>query len=316
MTAPRSALPSVHRVALIAKPVAAVRAPLRRAFALLARAGAEIRLDAEAAQLLGRRGGLSREDAVRGADLVVCLGGDGTLLSAVRAIAGAPIPVLGVNAGSLGFLTETRREELPAMLRAALAGRLRAQPRLLLEVTVRRGRRALATYRCLNDLVITKGALARIITLAATVDGEPLTTYRADGLIIATPTGSTAYNLAVGGPLVDPASESLLIAPIAPHALSHRPLVLPASAILRILLLRAPGGLAHAPRGAGRGGKHDTVYLTADGQAGRPLLPGDSVEIRRASGALLLLTPPRRTWVRLLREKLHWGEPPAIRQAR
>lgn len=306
MSTPGPATPPIRRVALIAKPVAAVRAPLRRAFALLTRAGVEIRCDAEAAGLLGRRGGLTREAAVRGAGLVVCLGGDGTLLSAVRALGGAPVPVLGVNAGSLGFLTETRREELPAMLRSALAGRLRAQPRLLLEVTVRRGRRLLATYRCLNDLVITKGALARIITLDAKVDGEPLTTYRTDGLIIATPTGSTAYNLAVGGPLVDPASESLLIAPIAPHALSHRPLVLPASAILRIILARAPA----------RTGRHDTVYLTADGQAGQPLLSGDSVEIRRAPGALLLLTPPRRTWVRLLREKLRWGEPPAIRAPR
>jgi NAD+ kinase len=289
-----------QRVALFAKPAPASKAPLKRALAVLRRAGAVVTLDRESAALLGRRNGRSRRDAARGAELVICLGGDGTLISAARALAGAPTPLLGINVGNLGFLTETRVAEMAPAISAALAGKLPGERRLLLQVKIERRGKITGRYLCLNDLVITKGALSRIIGLKVSVNGEPLTDYRGDGLIISTPTGSTAYNLAVGGPILHPATESVVLAPIAPHSLAHRPLVLPASAVLRIALEKATA---------------EPVTLTADGQSGQPLSDGDTVTVSRQPGGLTLLKSPRRTYFRLLREKLKWGQPPEFRRA-
>lgn len=287
------------RVALFAKPAPASTAPLKRALAVLRSAGAIVTLDRESAALLKRSGGRARRDAARGADLVICLGGDGTLISAARALAGAPTPLLGINVGSLGFLTETRLVEMAPAIKAALAGKLPGENRLLLQVKIERRGKITGRYLCLNDLVITKGALSRIIGLKVSVDAEPLTEYRGDGLIVSTPTGSTAYNLAVGGPILHPSSDCVVLAPIAPHSLAHRPLVLPAAALVRIELEPCS----------------EPVVLTADGQSGRSLAVGDIVTIGRQPGGLTLLKSPRRTYFRLLREKLKWGQPPELRRA-
>ena len=180
-----------------------------------------------------------------------------------------------------------------------LAGKLPGENRLLLQVKIERRGKIIGRYLCLNDLVITKGAFSRIIGLKVSVDAEPLTDYRGDGLIVATPTGSTAYNLAAGGPILHPASDCVVLAPIAPHSLAHRPLVLPAAAIIRIELEQCA----------------EPVVLTADGQSGRPLAVGDLVTVSRQPGGLTLLKSPRRTYFRLLREKLKWGQPPELRRA-
>jgi NAD+ kinase len=225
-------------------------------------------------------------------DLFIVLGGDGTLLSVSRLIEARRTPILGINLGSLGFLTEVTRAETIPVLEQLLAGNLEVSERLRLDVTIRRGGMEVARYRVLNDLVINKGALARIIDMEAWVDDAYLTTFKADGLIVATPTGSTAYNLAAGGPIISPALHCLVISPICPHMLTNRPIIVSDEALIRIEVKF----------------QNEEVALTADGQIGMPLLGGDVVEIRRSAHPALLVLSPTKDYFQILRTKLKWGE--------
>jgi NAD+ kinase len=226
------------------------------------------------------------------ADLLIVLGGDGTLLSVARLVGDRRTPILGINLGSLGFLTEITRDEIVPVLTKLVAGELTVSERLRLEVVIRREGTEVARYRVLNDLVINKGALARIIDMEAWIDDAYLTTFKADGLIIATPTGSTAYNLAAGGPIISPALNSLVISPICPHMLTNRPIIVSGESVIRIEVKF----------------QDEDVVLTADGQIGMPLHGGDVVEIRRSAHPTLLVLSPTKDYFQILRTKLKWGE--------
>jgi NAD+ kinase len=224
-------------------------------------------------------------------DLVVVLGGDGTLLYAARTFGRQGIPLLGVNLGGLGFLTETSLENLYPMLEKVLAGDFVTESRMMLAAEVHRNGRPVTHHHVLNDVVINKGALARILTFSVKVDDTNLTWYRADGLILSTPTGSTAYNLAAGGPIVYPTHESIALTPICPFTLSNRPLILPQTAVIEIGL--EPGAT--------------DALLTSDGQVSCPLLPEDRVVIRRAEHSIVLIKNPYKNYFDILRTKLGWG---------
>lgn len=243
------------------------------------------------AQVPGARGCPVREIPAA-ADMLIVLGGDGTLLSVARLAGDCPTPILGINLGSLGFLTEITRDELTPVLAKLVAGELPIAERMRLDVTIRRAGSEVGRYLVLNDLVINKGALARIIDMEASVDDVYLTTFKADGLIIATPTGSTAYNLAAGGPIISPELNCLVISPICPHMLTNRPIIFGADAVIRIEVKF----------------QDEDVVLTADGQVGMPLQGGDIVEIRRSPHPTLLVLSPTKDYFQILRTKLHWGE--------
>jgi NAD+ kinase len=232
---------------------------------------------------------------VQSVDMVVVLGGDGTLLSVADCIgaAGSGIPLLGINFGSLGFLTEVTLPELYPSLESALAGTAPIEDRMMLRSTTLRGGSIFADHIALNDVVVTKGAHSRMIDLSVSVGDEFVTRVKADGLIVATPTGSTAYNLAAGGPIVHPALDALLLTPIAPHTLTNRPIVIPAGSAVRVQPLIED---------------RDEVYVTFDGQAGFQLAADDEIRICRADRMLRLIRPSTRSYFEVLREKLKWGE--------
>lgn len=227
-----------------------------------------------------------------GLELLVVLGGDGTLLGAARLVAGAGVPILGVNLGNLGFLTEVARDELPETLERVLAGDFRVSERMMLDARVVRAGGVVAEQTVLNDAVITKGGVARIVELGVAVDGDPITRVRGDGLIVATPTGSTGYSMSAGGPIVHPEDRSIIITPIAPHTLTLRPVVVPDQVTVAVTRVRDEGD----------------VVLTLDGQAGYPLTPQDRVEVRRSAAVLPLVHSPFRSYFTVLRTKLKWGE--------
>jgi len=234
------------------------------------------------------------EDQLAGAiDLCVVLGGDGTMLRASRLVADANRPVLGVNLGHLGFLTGFAPSEAKVGLERALAGTLKTSARMRLQVTFRRASAPDAepiVVTALNDAVIHQGAMARLVELDAYVDGDFVSAYRADGLIVATPTGSTAYNMAAGGPILIPGQAAMTLTPICAHSLTNRPLVVPANAKMRILL----------------GAESRGVVLTVDGQWAHSFLPGDELEVTAAKAPLALYESEKR-YFDIMREKLHWG---------
>ncbi len=232
-----------------------------------------------------------RELAER-ADLVVVLGGDGTLIHAARMLGGRAVPILGVNLGSLGFMTEIPADELFTRLEEVLAGNFRVDSRMKLTCRLVRGGRTVVEDEVLNDIVINKGALARIADHETSVDGVPITTYKADGVILATPTGSTAYSLSAGGPIVHPSVDCTILSPICSHALTQRSIVVPADRTIRITL---------------RSETADT-YLTLDGQAGHSLECNDCIEVVRSPNRVSLVRNPQLGYFTILRQKLHWGE--------
>jgi NAD+ kinase len=236
-----------------------------------------------------------KAELVGAVDLVVVLGGDGTMLSMADCIAanGKSIPILGVNFGSLGFLTEVTLPELYPSLETVLSGKARVEERMMLASTVRRPRETFSAYVALNDVVVTKTARSRMVDLSVSVDEEFVTRVRADGLIVATPTGSTAYNLAAGGPIVQPGVDALVVTPIAPHTLTNRPLIIRGSSSVRV-----------QPHMAGP----DDVFVTFDGQAGFELQEGDEISISRAERTLRMIRPSTRSYYEVLRQKLKWGE--------
>lgn len=223
-------------------------------------------------------------------DVVAVFGGDGTFLHAARIVVSNGVPILGVNLGSLGFLAEVKLDEMRPALENLVRGEYALEERMLLQVEVNRGGAALSRYLALNDAVINKGAIARIIDLEVTVNGQLVTVTRADGLIVSTPTGSTAYSLSAGGPILYPTLGAFLVTPICPHTLTNRPVVVPDRAQVGISLLRGAD-----------------VMLTVDGQVGMTLEPGDRLAVRKADASVRLVQPAGSTFFGLLREKMKWG---------
>lgn len=242
---------------------------------------------------IGRHLGLPDEEIRKQAALVVVLGGDGTLISVARLFSGRQVPIVGVNLGSLGFLTEITVDELYPVLEGCIDSNPRITERMMLDVAVIRGEAEIARCQVLNDAVINKGAIARIIDLEARVDGLFLTTFKADGLIISTPTGSTGYSLSAGGPIVQPLMNCVLITPICPHTLTNRPIVISDQAHVRIVV---------------KSSFDEMVYLTLDGQVGVELQEGDCIEVRRAETTTAIVTSSEKDYFAVLRTKLKWGE--------
>jgi len=290
--------PRVRRVGVVAKQrLDAASDVLTTLAGWLEKRGVETVYELETAALTRATShrAVSREELPKAVDLVVVLGGDGTLLSMADRIgqSGRDIPILGVNFGSLGFLTEIRINELYPSLESVLNGSARYDERLMLVADVRRAGAPFDRRIVLNDVVFTKGVLSRMIELSVSVSGGFVTRVKADGLIIASPTGSTAYNLAAGGPIVHPVVDALILTPIAPHTLTNRPIVIPAASSVEV-----------QPHVNGS----DEVYVTYDGQAGYPLREGDVIDVNRAERPLRLVKAPARTYFEVLREKLKWGE--------
>jgi NAD+ kinase len=224
--------------------------------------------------------------------MIIVLGGDGTLLSVARLVGDQEVPILGVNLGGLGFLTEITLEELYRVMEKVVQGDFITNERVVLNVSVIRRGEKMAEFFVLNDAVINKGALARIIDLETTINQDYVTTFKSDGLIISTPTGSTAYNLSAGGPIVYPSLHCIIITPICPHTLTNRPIVIPDDVEIRATLKA----------------KQQEVILTLDGQQGFTLEFEDVVEVKKAEGRILLIKSPYRHYFEVLREKLKWGE--------
>lgn len=234
----------------------------------------------------------SKKQMAAKADLIISLGGDGTLLNIAPLVERPEVPILGVNLGGLGFITEVAVDELESVLSKTLEGNYEVEKRMTLEIRLigKKGRRH--RFRVLNDAVITKGARSRIIDLETYIGDDYLCTYRADGLIISTPTGSTAYSLAAAGPILEPTLGAIVLAPICPHTLTNRPIVVPSNATIRVTL-RSFG---------------DTVILSPDGQQGVRLNNGDQMEARDYGLPVTLIKLSSRSYYEILREKLKWGE--------
>ncbi len=258
----------------------------------LAERGKAVVMDVDTAALVGEATGVEKNRLPDEVAMIIVLGGDGTFLSVARLTEGRDVPLLGVNLGGLGFLTEVTQEQVFETLGEIFEGNYGVGERLLLQAHVHRDDERIAEYRALNDVVINKGALARIISLETYVNGAYVNTFAADGIIISTPTGSTAYNLAAGGPILSPELGAIIINPICPHTLTNRPLVLPEDVTVKVIL-KAEG---------------EDVLLTLDGQVGFALRYDDVVEVRKAPQTVKLIEPPRRNYFQVLRTKLRWGE--------
>ena len=254
--------------------------------------GKDVVLDPKAATVIGasalRYKGLIADKA----DMVIVLGGDGTMLNAARLVEKRSVPILGINMGGLGFLTEVGGEHLYTTLERVFAREYALEERLMLRARLDRRGKPLTEAIVLNDVVVTKGELSRMIAMTIAIDGQFVTSLRGDGLILSTPTGSTAYSLSAGGPIIHPDMEALLIAPICPHTLTMRPLVVPASSRVEMSL---------------RTGDSE-VYMTLDGQVGHPLKMGDRVRVARSGTPALMVRSRRRNYFEVLQHKLRWGE--------
>jgi NAD+ kinase len=254
--------------------------------------GVTVVLDRETASLVARPNAVMRSKLPEQCDFLIVIGGDGTLLSAARVVGGSGKPILGVNLGSLGFMTAITLDELYPMLERIFRGEIDYDERMMLVAHVHRMGERVANYTVLNDVVINKGALAKIIDIKATVGNEYLSSFKADGLIISTPTGSTGYSLAAQGPIVYPTMHSILITPICPHMLTFRPLVVPDSVVVRAELAS----------------RETDVFLTIDGQVGFGLRERDVIEVKKADSTLRFFRSPFRDYFTVLRTKLKWGE--------
>jgi NAD+ kinase len=240
----------------------------------------------------GKRVSASLEpDAAASADLAVVLGGDGTLLAAARLLGDHQVPIVAINYGGLGFLTEVTLGEMYPALERVLDGQFVTESRMMVDVRVTRAGASLAAYRALNDVVINKGTLSRMIELEARVDGQYVSRFRSDGLIVSTPTGSTAYNISAGGPIIFPRMGAMIVTPICSHTLTNRPIVLPESVKIEILLRSA----------------QDDAYVTVDGQVGLKLKMDDHLVVEKSSVAVKLVAPAEKNYFDVLRGKLKWG---------
>jgi NAD+ kinase len=289
----------IRRVGIVVKRGLSAATPhLRTLIEWLAARDIEALVDEDTGELLDGASAsvATRDELARTADLIVVLGGDGTLLGVADHIgeSNRRVPLIGVNFGRLGFLTEVTLPEMIPALEAAVAGRAHVHDRSMLSARTRLGGRPERRHIVLNDIVVTKGSISRLIYLSVYIDAVFVTNVKADGLIIASPTGSTAYNLAAGGPIVHPGVDALLVTPIAPHTLGNRPIVIPGRCTVSIR--------------AAENASHDPMYLTLDGQSGFEFHHSDEVIVTRADRTLTLVASPSRGYYDTLREKLHWGE--------
>jgi len=278
----------VKNVGIMVKPHAQnADSALNRLLPWLRTRGLNVLLDAGCARVLGTGGGASPEELAAQVQLLIVLGGDGTLLAASRHAAVRDIPVLGVNLGSLGFMTEVTLEEMEETLEEFERGECSVSRRMMLEVQA-----GGTAHVVLNDAVIHKSTLARIVEIEVNLDGHLMSRFLSDGLIFSTPTGSTAYSLAAGGPILAPELSAFLLTPICPHTLTHRPLVLPGDSQIDLRLVT----------------ERTDVYLSLDGQRGMPLAAGEPVRVTRAACALSLVQATTKNHFDVLRRKLKWGE--------
>ncbi len=254
--------------------------------------GVAVRCDEVTAEYCGSCEPLPRDKVADGCDLMIVLGGDGTLLAAARALRGRDIPLFPVNLGGLGFLTAITIDEICPELERLFRGEHRIGKRSMLRCAIVRGGAQTNEYEALNDIVLTKSSIARMIDFDVYVDERFVAAYKADGLIVCTPTGSTAYSLSAGGPIIFPQVGAFCLTPICPHMLTNRPVVVPDTSALEVI---------------NRAGDGDT-YLTIDGQVGEPLHCGDRVVASRSPHVLRLVRPPRSMFFDVLRQKLKWGE--------
>jgi len=253
----------------------------------------EVLVDKETGSTLdGSEKFVTRNEMPSLVDLIIVLGGDGTLLATARVLNRKPVPLLAVNLGGLGFLTVITRDELYSTLESVLAGDFRTERRVQIEAEVMRAGEVISSFLALNDVVLNKGAIARVLDFDVRVDGQFISSYKADGLIVSTPTGSTAYSLAAGGPVIAPSVEAFIVTPICAHTLSNRPIVLRDSAQIEVKV-KSYG---------------ESVYLTVDGQVGVALRSEDAVHMRRASSVVELVQSPQKNYFEILRQKLKWGE--------
>jgi NAD+ kinase len=293
-------MPKVTRVGLVAKQrLDAAAGVLAEVAGWLEAQGVRAVFEDETAVIAGLPPGrptTTRDQLPKACDTIVVMGGDGTLIGMAGRIAhaGVDVPIVGVNFGSLGFLTEITLPELYPTLEAVLAGTASIDERMMLHAQTVRTGKVFADRLVLNDVVITRGALSRIIELSVAIGEHRVMQVRADGLIVATPTGSTAYNLAAGGPIAHPAVDAILLTPIAPHMLTNRPLLVPGASVIEV-----------TPK---LDRSHDEGYVTFDGQWGHPIEADDVVRIRRAARPMRLVRASNRTYFDVLRQKLKWGE--------
>ena len=271
---------------------AEARDRLLELLAVLAESKVRVLLEEQAATLAGQRKlAHTLGEIGKGADLIIVLGGDGTILRVARELGGSPTPILGVNLGNLGFLTSVRGEKLTAPVRAILRGEYEVSERQTLRTALIRGGKRQEAHRALNDVVISRGAFSRIVRLRLSIDGELLTEYVCDGMIFATATGSTAYSLSAGGPIMVPTARALIITPICPHALSNRSVIAGEDSVIRC---RVAGAAAE-------------LLLTVDGQMQLRMEVGDEVEVRQSPRTVHLVTPRDHSYFNVLREKLKWS---------
>lgn len=252
--------------------------------------GSEPVIDEALAALL-KISGCSREEVASKSDMLLVLGGDGTILAAARFAGATGIPILGVNLGSLGFLTEITIEELYPAMEKVLKGEYETEERVMLSAGIIRDNEEIAKYTVLNDVFVSRGSTARIIDLETRINGDYVTTYKADGLIVSTPTGSTAYSLSAGGPIIYPSLHAFALTPICPHTLTQRPIIVSDDSVITISIL-----------------SKEDILITHDGIAGPALHYGDVVEVKKADAVIHLIKSPYRNYYEVLRTKLKWGE--------
>lgn len=284
----------VKTIGIISKPKKAeIREVVSPLIEWLRARSIEVCIDKETGSMLGNSTRcLSRNEMPAHADLLVVLGGDGTLLAAARAVNRKPIPILGVNLGGLGFLTVITREDLYPTLERVLAGDFETERRVQIEGELIRTDEVISTFLALNDVVLNKGAIARILDFDVQVDGQFVSTYKSDGLIASTPTGSTAYSLAAGGPIVVPSVGAFIVTPICAHTLTNRPLVVPDSATIEVVIKS----------------QRESAYLTVDGQVGIAAHSEDVVRLKKSASWVEIVQPPEKNYFEILRQKLKWGE--------
>jgi NAD+ kinase len=284
----------IRRVGIISKPrKSEVREVVPRLLEWLKERQVEACIDKETGAILETNSRcLTRNEMPAQVDLIIVLGGDGTLLATARALNRRPVPILAVNLGGLGFLTVITREELYPTLEQVLAGNYQSERRVQIEGEIVRADEALSSFLALNDVVLNKGAIARILDFNVLVDGQFVSSYKSDGLIVSTPTGSTAYSLAAGGPVIAPTVGAFIITPICAHTLTNRPLVVPDSVTVEVVLKT----------------ERESAYLTVDGQMGIAARSDDIVRIRKSGSYVELIQPKQKNYFEILRQKLKWGE--------
>jgi NAD+ kinase len=256
--------------------------------------GVKVFLEKEISAKVSAGGGLAWKDLARKSEMVVVLGGDGTMLRTARYLAGYKVPILGINMGTFGYLTEVNLNELHSTLELIIQGKFITEKRMMFDVSIKSGKTILPVGHVLNDVVINRGDLSRMNELEVEVNGNYLTTYKGDGLIVSTPTGSTAYSLSAGGPIVFPGKELIIINPICPHTLTNRPIIFSEDSNLKITLWSKDKG----------------AMLTLDGQEAHKIKSGDAVIVKKSRHVIMLVLSPYRSYGEILRSKLGWGDLP------